>query len=174
MLPPQSIQAAIADIQSYFSDRYDSRAALRSPPHITLQAPFAWLPDNIATLQQHLEAFVHNYTAIPITLDGFAAFAPRVIYVDVVKSPTLIALQADLAKYMETTVGVVDPKGRSRPFTPHMTVAFRDLTRQNFKAAWEEFKERSLHFEFAANCLTLLLHDGQQWNIHSEFPFNSL
>ena len=173
LLPPQSIQTAIADIQTYFSDRYDSRAALRSPPHITLQAPFAWLPENMVTLQQHLEAFAHNHTAIPIALNGFAAFAPRVIYVDVVKSSALIAMQADLAKYMETSVGIGDPKAKARPFVPHMTVAFRDLTRQNFQAAWKEFQERSLHFEFAANRLTLLLHDGRQWNIHSEFPFNS-
>jgi len=26
-----------------------------------------------------------------------------------------------------------------------MTVAFRDLTRQNFKAAWPEFQQRQLH-----------------------------
>ncbi len=173
LLPAQSIQTAIADIQQYFSDRYDSRAALKSPPHITLQAPFTWLPENMATLQHHLEAFAHNHTAIGIVLNGFAAFAPRVIYVDVVKSPALIAMQADLAEHMETIVGISDPKAKARPFIPHMTVAFRDLTRQNFKAAWVEFQERSLHFEFETTCLTLLLHDGRQWHIHSEFPFNS-
>jgi hypothetical protein len=39
------------------------------------------------TLQQHLKAFAHNHTAIGIALNGFAAFAPRVNYVDVVLSP---------------------------------------------------------------------------------------
>jgi 2'-5' RNA ligase len=52
-----------------------------------------------------------------------------------------------------------------------MTVAFRDLTRQNFKAAWPEFENRQLHFEFIADKLTLLIHDGRRWNIKSEFAF---
>jgi 2'-5' RNA ligase len=173
LLPPPSIQAAIADLQQYCSDRYNSRAALRSPPHITLQAPFTWLPENMATLQQHLEAFAHNHTVVEIALNGFAAFVPRVIYVDVVKSPELIAMQADLAQYMETTVGISDPKAKARPFTPHMTVAFRDLTRQNFKAAWAEFAERSLMLEFAATHLTLLSHDGRRWQMYADFPLDA-
>jgi hypothetical protein len=51
-----------------------------------------------------------------------------------------------------------------------MTVAFRDLTKENFQTAWLEFAGRSLHFEFTASALTLLLHDGSRWNISNKFP----
>ncbi|WP_019498790.1 2'-5' RNA ligase family protein [Pseudanabaena sp. PCC 6802] len=173
LLPPRSIQAEIAEIQKYFSDRYDSRAALRSPPHITLQAPFTQSPENIAILHKSLKEFAHNFTTVPITLNGFAAFAPRVIYVDVVQSPALMAIQTELAQYMGTKVGIRDENARTRPFKPHVTVAFRDLSKPNFQAAWTEFKTRSISFEFDANFLTLLQHDGRRWHINAEFPFNS-
>jgi 2'-5' RNA ligase len=55
-----------------------------------------------------------------------------------------------------------------------MTVAFKDLTRQNFKAAWPEFEQRELQFEFAADNITLLQHDGKRWNVKSEFRLSSL
>ena len=74
--------------------------------------------------------------------------------------------------YLETVLDIVDPVA-TRLFSPHMTVAFRDLTRQNFKAAWPEFQQQALQFEFKANYLTLLLHDGKRWNVSDEFAFLS-
>ena len=80
-------------------------------------------------------------------------------------------LQADLIAYLESNLGIVDKVGKSRGFTPHMTVAFKDLKKSKFKAAWEEFENRELHFEFAAEKLTLLRHENKKWNIAQEFKF---
>lgn len=68
-------------------------------------------------------------------------------------------------------MGIFDKRATNRPFAPHMTVAFKDLTKQNFKTAWAEFEQRQLHFEFTATQLTLLLHHGKRWNVKSAFPF---
>lgn len=118
-----------------------------------------------------MKTFALSQNSIPITLNGYAAFIPRVIYIDVVRSPELLALHRNLLSYLETHLEITDKVGKTRPFVPHMTVAFKDLTRQNFKAAWAEFEKRQLHFEFTASVLTLLAHDGRRWNIKSEFPF---
>lgn len=106
-----------------------------------------------------------------MTLSGFGAFPPRVIYINVVRTQKLLTLQADLMAYLEIKLGIVDPVSKTRPFAPHMTVAFRDLTKQNFKVAWPEFQHRQLQFEFIADSLTLLLHDGKRWNVSQEFFF---
>jgi hypothetical protein len=37
-----------------------------------------------------------------------------------------------------------------------MTVAFRDLTKQNFKLAWQQFQPRELYFQFTSAELTLI------------------
>ncbi len=173
LLPPQHIQEYANEIKQYFGDRYASSGAQKSPPHITLQPPFEWADSNVPMLEESLQKFATGRESVPVTLRGFAAFAPRVIYIDVVQTPELISLQADLMAYVESNLGIVDKVSHTRPFTPHMTVAFRDLTKQNFKAAWTEFEKRELHFEFTANNLTLLLHDGKRWNVKTEFSFMS-
>jgi 2'-5' RNA ligase len=171
LVPPPDIQQHITPIKLYFAENYNSHRALQSPPHVTLQPPFEWPAADVPKLEEYLKAFVAKRLAIPITLSGFAAFAPRVIYVDVVKSPALLELQKDLMNYFETNLGIVDRVSQTRSFVPHVTVAFSDLTEQNFDAAWLEFKGRSIYFEFTASALTLLMHDGSQWNINDAFLF---
>ncbi|MDB9512399.1 2'-5' RNA ligase family protein [Kamptonema animale CS-326] len=172
LLPPQEIQEQITEIKQYFAKKYASSGALKSPPHITLQPPFKWVTEEIGKVEECLEKFAIARHPIPITLSGFAAFPPRVIYANPLKIPELLDIQKDLMADLETTLGIIDPVSKSRSFTPHLTVAFRDLTKENFKAAWLEFERRSLNFEFTASQLTLLIHDGERWNISREFPFS--
>ncbi|HYW18790.1 MAG TPA: 2'-5' RNA ligase family protein [Nodularia sp. (in: cyanobacteria)] len=169
LLPPQYIQDYANEIKQHFADHYASRGAQKSPPHITLQPPFEWSDAKVSQLEASLREFAHQQQSIPITLNGYAAFPPRVIYIDVVKSQALLNLQTHLMAYVENNLEIVDKTSQTRPFTPHLTVAFRDLTKQNFRLAWPEFVQRSLNFNFMAENLTLLLHDGQRWHIKSEF-----
>ncbi len=173
LVPPLEIEQQITQIKLYFAEHYNTRGALNSPPHVTLQPTFEWLAEDIPKLEQTLKDFATKRLSIPVTLSGFAAFAPRVIYADVVKSPQLLEIQKDLMSYIEANLGIVDRLSQSRPFVPHMTVAFRDLTQENFQTAWLEFKDRSLHFEFTVAALTLLLHDGSRWNISNQFPLSA-
>lgn len=169
LLPPPDIQDYANSIKQHFSDRYHSRAALKSPPHITLQPPFERLAAQVPALKQCLTTFANNQQSVPITLSGFAAFPPRVIYINVLQTQELLTLQRDLMTYLEAHVGIITVA--TRAFSPHLTVAFRDLTRQNFKAAWSEFQHQQLHCEFTADYLTLLLHDGKRWNVYDQFSF---
>lgn len=171
LLPPIEIQNQITEIKHYFAEQYQSRHALKSPPHITLQPPFKWLTEDVPKLEKHLSEFAQSYAPIPITLSGFNAFAPRVIYVDVIKTPELLTIHRDLLTYLEQHLNIIDEVSKKRPFSPHVTVAFKDLTRQAFKAAWPEFEQRTLHFECTTPQLTLLIHNGQKWQIKSEFYF---
>lgn len=173
LVPPQDIQDYTNQIKQYFAEQYASSGAQKSPPHITLQPPFEWADSNVSVLEAALKEFASEQQPVPITLSGFDAFAPRVIYINVVKSQALLTLQANLMAYLASHLGIVDQVSQSRPFAPHMTVAFRDLTKQNFRVAWPEFQQRQLNFEFTAENLTLLLHDGKRWQIKSEFSFST-
>ncbi len=171
LLPSQAIQDYANAVKQVFVDRYGSRAALQSPPHITLQPPFEWSLAALPTLHQTLSEFALQHEPFFVSLSGFGAFAPRVIYINVVKTPALSALQAALMAQMEGALGIVDAVAKTRSFSPHMTVGFRDLTPENFELAWAEFQQRPLELEFVGTHLTLLQHDGQRWEVHSEFPF---
>jgi len=170
LLPPQPFQDMVDAIKREVADRYHSQAAQNSPPHITLQPPFEWDMATIDQITTCLQTVASQHAPLSIALNGFKAFPPRVIYIHVEPNPLLTTLQADLAAELKSRLGLVDPQAQHRDFVPHMTVAFRDLTKPNFDAAWTEFCDRPLHHEFLATHLTLLLHDGQRWNPWAEFP----
>ncbi|MDJ0573767.1 MAG: 2'-5' RNA ligase family protein [Xenococcaceae cyanobacterium MO_234.B1] len=169
LLPPLAIQEEANKIQHHFAEVYNSKAALKSPPHITLQPPFYWEIDRLAELKTVLKEFIQKQAPIPIVLDGFAAFKPRVIYIDVIKTPELLALQKKLMLQLESALDIVHKAAKNRPFNPHLTVGFKDLTKANFYKAWDEFKEESFYYEFTASEFTLLQHNGKKWEIDSEF-----
>ena len=173
LLTPPEIKDKAKQNKQAVGERSASRGAQNSPPHITLQPPFEWVDAKLPLLEECLRDFASGRESVSLTLSGYGAFAKRVIYINVVRSPELLAMHADLMAYLENKLLIVDKVSKTRPFAPHMTVAFKDLTQQNFKAAWSEFEKRELQFEFTASHLTLLLHDGKQWNVKSEFAFLS-
>jgi len=172
LLHPAALQSQVTAIKQEVWQTYQSKAALKSPPHITLQPPFLWQAEEVERLKQHLAHFAQAHPPVPVTLCGFGAFPPRVIYVDVVREGSLMTIQPALMDYLAETLGIVDKNSRSRRFAPHMTVAFRDFKPATFRRAWPEFKERAFFGEFLAKNLTLLKHDGQKWQVFSEFPFS--
>lgn len=172
LLPSLEIQNYVNQIKEYFAQNYHSIGAQKSPPHITLQPPFEWQLEALPVLETALASFAATQKRVPITLHNFGAFPQGVIYINVLKTPQLLTLQQDLLAYCEASLGIiVNPVSQNRPFVPHLTVAVRDLTKQNFEAAWAEFQVRQVKYEFTASQLTLLLHDGKRWNISAEFPF---
>ncbi|HEY9647026.1 MAG TPA: 2'-5' RNA ligase family protein [Chroococcidiopsis sp.] len=188
LLPPAAIADYANGVIRELGDRFQTRTA-KAPPHVTLQPPFVWPMAQVADLERCLGAFAGSQAAVPVCLSGFGAFAPRVLYINVLKTPALMALQAELSAELEQTLGIVDAKGKQRGFSPHMTVASRNLTPQVFKQAWPLLQarspdpslnpspdpspnpslEHSLEEQFMGDRLTLLIHDGQQWQIQSEF-----
>ncbi|MEL6381146.1 MAG: 2'-5' RNA ligase family protein [Cyanobacteria bacterium J06626_18] len=170
LLPPKDVQTYATELKTYFRDRYHSKAALRSPPHITLQAPFTWPKQDYERLQAALSSFVPHRASIPLTLSGFGAFPPRVIYLAVDHTPELMTLQQDLSHHLAATLDIVDPRSRTRPFRPHLTVAFHDLKPAAFHQAWPEFEQRAVQFTFSVTEFTLLIHTGKEWQAHTNFP----
>jgi 2'-5' RNA ligase len=173
LLPPPDLQAQITKIKQEVWETFQSRAALKSPPHITLQPPFLWPEADIGFLRECLSKFAQRQPSVPVTLSGFGAFPPRVIYVDVARQGRLMTIQPELMDYLAENLGIVDKKAQQRRFAPHLTVAFRDLKPANFRRAWPRFEQRGFEAEFMADTLTLLKHDGIRWQIYADFPFRS-
>jgi 2'-5' RNA ligase len=169
LLLPEHISTVATKIKQHFAEFYNSKAALKSPPHITLQPPFPWNLEQLPALENKLKLFAEKQTTIPLTLNGFAAFKPRVIYINVLKNPELVRLYQDLREELEASFNLVDKAGKNRSFTPHLTVASKDLTKENFDQAWQEFREKKLYFNFTINQITLLKHNGKFWDIYKQY-----
>jgi len=172
VLPPPPISAEINEIKNYIAEKFHSKAALRSPPHITLYMPF-WWEEEEEKLKDYLLKFAAEQTPLEIALKGFGAFPPRVIYIKIKAPHEFEILQFSLKDYLRDKPGIFNEKFFSRPFRPHLTVAFRDLTKIDFERAWLEFKNKQFNHRFKMNALCLLKHNGKHWEIDEEFKMSS-
>jgi 2'-5' RNA ligase len=62
---------------------------------------------------------------------------------------------------------------KDQAFSPHITVAFRDLKKDQFYTLWEEYKNKYFNESFHAEGLTLFKHNGEKWEVSQFFPFKS-
>ena len=171
LLPPEEVRVKANEVKGVMRDRYASKAAFRSPPHVTLLAPFDWPIAELPRLADTLSEFAASQLPVPMTLDGFDAFAPHVIYINVVKSDRLMKIQPKLLYYLKDSLRLVSQRDQNRAFVPHLTVAFRDLKPAMFRQAWSVFQHQELHFDFTVGQLTLLIHDGKAWTVKESYDF---
>lgn len=172
LIPPQAIQDYANQVIQELGDRFQMGTA-KAPPHVTLQAPFQWPLSQVEALEGCLQQQSQSFTSVPVQIQGFGVFAPRVLYLNVLKTAELLMLQANLAIALETHLGIVDAKSKTRSFAPHLTVASRNVTRETFKQAWADLKTRSVELEWLSDRLMLLIHDGQRWQVRSDFPLQA-
>jgi 2'-5' RNA ligase len=173
VVPPQPVYDDAQRLKEYFRDSYGSKAALNSPPHITLHMPFLWKESREDRLTHALSRFAGDNGPVKICLDGFSCFRPRVIFLDVAESEALTALQHSLHKFMKQKLNLFNANYQDRPFHPHLTLAFRDLRKEQFARAWDEFQEREFKAEFIADRIILLKHNGRMWESYKEFVLES-
>ncbi len=162
---------AVKTLQNRAHTAYHSRAALRSPPHITLQAPFRLALDQVGGLKQILTEFASSYSSFSIELGGFGCFPPRVVFVRVIENQALSLIQHDLTKKLTEHQIVGSGEQTLRAFHPHITIAFRDLIQRHFRSLWDEVEHKSFVDRFTAGGITLLRHDGKIWTAEADFLF---
>jgi 2'-5' RNA ligase len=173
LVPPEPAYEDALKLKHYFKEKYKSKAALNSPPHITLHMPFRWKLEKEAMLVHQLNQYAKKLEPLKVCLDNFSSFPPRVIFINVEKSDALNLLQKSIQRFCKTELNLFNANYREEPFHPHLTLAFRDLKKENYKLAWEEFQNKEYKAEFIADKISLLKHDGKVWNIFKEFNLQS-
>ncbi len=170
ILPNAEVSAEITAFKKEAETTFDSKHALRSPPHITIIPPFRAYYNKIEGISNALVNFSKKQTNFDIDLSNFNHFGESVIYIDVVKNQLLQELREQLCSLMETDFNIAN-KFSGHPFVPHLTVAFRDLKPQIFPDAWNHFSNISYERNFETCDLTLLINEDKKWQIVQRFPF---
>jgi 2'-5' RNA ligase len=167
-LPPEPVLADVWALKQEVHRLTGSRNAVRLPPHITLLPPFRLPP---AVFEPRalplLEDFAAAQPPVEVGLRDFSWFGDRTLFVRVVADAALQQLHAALLARCRAALPEVPLE--TRPFTPHMTLATRDLPPAQVPQLKAAFAAR----RYAATCrlrtLTLFRHDGQQWHPVQEF-----
>jgi len=163
LLPPEDIRQEVTALKEHAAEAFHSSKALNSPPHITLIPPFRIEISREAELLERVHACRRPWVSFPVVLDGFDHFSNEVIYVNVCPNPALNAFRAELMACLDPDM--VTETARTRPFRPHMTVAFRDLTPDGFLAAWQYYGNVNYSRDFSAFPPVVLRHTGRIWSV---------
>ena len=169
IVPAEPIYSFAQQQKEYFANTFNSKAALRSPPHVTLHMPFKYKERKEKDVINVLESVSKAHSTFPLDIAGFGAFEPRVIYLSVEKTPGLSSLQQAVGQAMKTQLNVFNTNYKDQVFRPHLTVAFRDLRKQKFTEAWKEFKDKPYRQSTEVKCFSLLKHNGKVWEVYKEF-----
>jgi len=167
LLPPQDKLETIQKIKEYVASNYNCKHALKSPPHITIVPPFQYpikkekfLYNKIEELNKHLNEIIIN-----ISVDGYAIFLPKVIFINVLKNIELEILHNKVNDFVKKELKVFKDLD-SRPFHPHITIAFRDIKKSLVQDALKDLQEKfPIKDTFSVNKITLLKHNGKYWEI---------
>ena len=169
IIPNDPVFSLIEGIKKECGIRYNTKGALRSPAHITLHMPFEWKESKEDELLLNLEQF--NFLPFNIHLNNYNCFEPRVIFIDVKKNEELIELQKKLVHHIKKNLNIFNQSDDKRGFHPHVTIAFRDLKKNQFYSAWSELKEKVFEGSFICNSFYLLKQNEQQWIPYRELKF---
>jgi 2'-5' RNA ligase len=173
ILCPDNLSQKIKAIQRSVAEKYNSRHALKSPPHITLVPPFRMNIGECIQLRETLSSFMQSRTPFELSLQEFNCFENnKVIYINVVGNTALTRLFSELAEFTAKNLNSL-VKRKHQNFTPHITIASRDLNSEMFAAAWKEFKEEQFRETFEVNSIFLLRHTGIEWIPITEFMFDA-
>jgi 2'-5' RNA ligase len=172
ILPLPDIAKKVTELKEYMRDNFASSRALKSPAHITLFAPFFLDVSDEKALVLYVGEIAIRHRSFRLDLNGFKAFPPKVIYIASDYSYPLDELQEDVRAGVNAfvTQKVPDFEPDTRSFNPHMTIAYRDLTKENFLKAWPQFETRAFHESFIADHICVLRHDRQKWEVISTLP----
>jgi 2'-5' RNA ligase len=175
IIPNGKAAGEVTVLKQHIATHYNSRKALRTMPHITLKAPFATAPSQHGNILEWFTNLNLNSTPFVILLNGFGSFAnPKnpVIYVKPVATQ-LLALQQEVITGFRQYFPSIPLQYTEAVFSPHITIAYRDLAFDQFEKAWAAFKDRPYHARFKVNAIFLLQHDGEKWNIIAEKPLET-
>lgn len=170
LIPNLELKEEIKGLKEEFSGQFKSKTTLKSPAHVTLQKPFKLSDRKEHFLVETLKKFAKQQNHFNIKLDGFGCFAPQVIFINVLNHKPILNLHSELYTILKNELAL-NKKEISSKIHPHITIATRDLTKENFDNAWSVFEFRHFKATFLVNSLFLLKHNGKFWDVYKEFSF---
>lgn len=167
LLPPEPVFSQTWALKQEVHRLTGSRNAVRLPPHITLLPPLREDDEFEAKATAALMDFAATRPAFAVGLNGFSWFDNRTLFVQVSGAAALQALHAALVAWCADQLPEVPRE--TRPFTPHLTLATRDLPLAQVPELRRLFASRPYAATFEVVRLTLFRHDGQQWQARATF-----
>ena len=169
LIPPVSIVEDVDEIRTYIAEKFNVHESLKRPAHITLYNPVKLMDRQQETrFFEALEsaAYAENFAQI---LKNFNSFPQHTFYIDVVQNDGIMNLQAQIKAALKPLKLL--PEQNNFKFTPHLTLAFKDVKPPVFTAIMADFKDRRFKREFLVDGFSVYKHVDKKWQPFKEIKF---
>jgi 2'-5' RNA ligase len=168
ILPPPPVNELIQELKQFFAREYKAVHALNSPPHVTVIPPFNTPHESLTVIRKFLLENASILRPGKVILDGFGCFQPRVIYINTQISQHFKVARNEFLRRFYSLI----PQHRqdTRPYHPHLTIAFKDLTPAMFNKAWPVMSRMGFSASFRIDKLVLLRYESGKWAVIEIFP----
>ena len=169
LMPDREVSNEVRMLKERLMDEFGLKAALRSPAHITLVPPFTCTDEQAEKVVDTLWKALREEAAITFGLNGTDHFDDRVIYLPVTEPADVqkihVAVNEALRAHHSWAL-----RTEETPFTPHITLANRDLKPEQFNEVWAKLRGIAYQRHCAVRNIHLLRHDGARWKVWKEVP----
>ncbi|UZD21729.1 2'-5' RNA ligase family protein [Algoriphagus halophytocola] len=170
LVPEGKIQDEATALKYELKDAFNVKYALKSPAHVTMKMPFVYNEAKEGVLLAKLRQFTQEFHSMKIQVDGVETFGQRVIFLGIAADADLISFQQELKLYCKRELNLVDELS-DRNFHPHMTIAFKDLKKNNFQQVLDFAKAKAIQGVFEAQHLCLLKRESGRWTVYQKIDF---
>jgi 2'-5' RNA ligase len=159
---PDEVNNQVQVFKQYMHDKYGSRAAQKSPAHLTIVPPFKAEEDMEKLLLEFVATYNFGIVPFDIRLNGFNHFDNKVLFVDVVPNDSLNEMEKDINIQFGTEFPAII--FRTKPdFHPHVTIATRDIPENKFDEVWAYFQQQQIDAQYTCKELFVMKLDRGVW-----------
>lgn len=161
IIPGEPHVSQLEKLKQQISEEYRTYKALNSPPHITILPPVRIQQEKKQALQESIEELAGEQEPFDVQLYGFGHFGNKVLFINIELNDELKGFYENCREAYEAHGFKIDHE----EFTPHLTLATRDISKGQFKRAWDELKGQEYRLKFPVQSFYCLHHNGKNWDI---------
>lgn len=168
VLLPEGIAGSLENCREYMRERYGCKSGQRTPLHVTLIPPFkfddSYSERDLADAVYDAENTAHTENVLPfeVNVSGFGAFTERTVYAHVEDDERWAKLRNIVYEKLNTSFPQMIRRD-TRPFTPHITIANRDIPSGAVAEALQFFSGMNFSEKFTASEVTLFRRVNGLW-----------
>jgi 2'-5' RNA ligase len=170
---PEPLFSMVREEQNFIAKTWGCRQALRVPPHITLIPPLSVKEKESKEIESVTKEVAAHRKPFTMKITGYDTFSPRVIFLKPNFPYELGLLYNSLRDSIIPKIPQALNRYPDESFHPHITLAYRDLTPDQFKEMWRHYKNKKAKYLFDVNQISILVNTEDGWVIENTFQLGN-
>ena len=169
--PPSDLAFTIDQERRFCANKFGSYEVLKQPVHLALFGVFT-VPTMLYELVDYLGEWISVQPRFTLQIKDFGFSENRhrpSVFVDVKQNVWLNAFNKGLTRRMLQRFPYLNSAVQHHP---HLTLAHKDLTKENFQRAKKYYQQCKFDASFDVSTIALFRHNYKMWEFKHEFALS--